>query len=88
MIAKLLKMRPRNDWLDLFNQLQIPAGPINRIDEVTQDVELWRKGVFFSIETDSEPLPQCGLGIRIDGRDSGFRSAPPELGSAHRRSIA
>ena len=79
-IAKLLKMRPRNDWLDLFNQLQIPAGPINRIDEVSHDVELWRKGVFFSIETDSEPLPQCGLGIRIDGRDSGFRLAPPELG--------
>ena len=79
-IAKILHMRSRKDWLDLFNELQIPAGPINRIDQVTQDAELKRKGLFFSIETDNEPMPQCGLGIRIDGRDSGFRSAPPTLG--------
>ena len=79
-IAKLLKTRPRSDWLDLFNKLQIPAGPINRIDEVSHDAELWRKGMFFSIETDGEPVPQCGLGIRVDGKDSGFRSGPPELG--------
>ncbi len=79
-IAKLLRTRPRGHWLDLFNGLQIPAGPINRVDQVTQDVELWRKGLFFSIETDGEPMPQCGLGIRIDGQDSGFRAAPPELG--------
>lgn len=79
-IAKLLRMRSRRHWLDLFNELQIPAGPINRVDQVTQDVELWRKGLFFSIETNGEPIPQCGLGIRIDGQDSGFRSAPPELG--------
>jgi Predicted acyl-CoA transferases/carnitine dehydratase len=50
------------------------------VDQVTQDLELQRKGLFFSIETDSEPIPQCGLGIRIDGQDAGFRSAPPELG--------
>jgi crotonobetainyl-CoA:carnitine CoA-transferase CaiB-like acyl-CoA transferase len=79
-IAKLLRMRSRRYWLDMFNELQIPAGPINRVDQVTQDVELWRKGVFFSIDTNGEPMPQCGLGIRIDGQDSGFRSAPPELG--------
>lgn len=79
-IAKLLRMRPRKNWLDLFNDLQIPAGPINRVDQVTQDLELQRKGLFFSIETNGEPIPQCGLGIRIDGQDSGFRSAPPELG--------
>jgi Predicted acyl-CoA transferases/carnitine dehydratase len=79
-IAKLLRMRSRRYWLDMLNELQIPAGPINRVDQVTQDVELWRKGLFFSIDTDGEPMPQCGLGIRIDGQDSGFRSAPPELG--------
>jgi crotonobetainyl-CoA:carnitine CoA-transferase CaiB-like acyl-CoA transferase len=79
-IAAILRTRPRKDWLDLFNELQIPAGPINRIDEVTQDPDLMRKGLFFSIETDKEPMPQCGLGIRVDGRDAGFRSGPPALG--------
>ncbi len=64
----------------MFNELQIPIGPINSIDQVVEDADLRRKGFFFSIDTDSEPMPQCGLGIRVDGQDSGFRSAPPELG--------
>ena len=75
-----MRTKPRKHWLDLFNDLQIPIGPINSIDQVVEDADLRRKGFFFSIETDSEPLPQCGLGTRVDGRDSGFRSAPPELG--------
>jgi len=79
-IADIMRTKPRKRWLDLFNELQIPIGPINSIDQVVEDADLRRKGFFFSIETDSEPLPQCGLGIRVDGRDSGFRSAPPELG--------
>jgi crotonobetainyl-CoA:carnitine CoA-transferase CaiB-like acyl-CoA transferase len=79
-ITNLLRTRPRKNWLELFNEQQIPAGPINRIDQVTHDSELRRKGLFFSIETNGEPVPQVGLGIRIDGRDCGFRSAPPELG--------
>ena len=79
-ITKILRTQPRQHWLDQFNELKIPIGPINRIDEVTEDSELRRKGFFFSIDTDSEPVPQCGLGIHVDGKDSGFRSGPPELG--------
>jgi crotonobetainyl-CoA:carnitine CoA-transferase CaiB-like acyl-CoA transferase len=79
-ITAILRTRGREHWLNLFNDAQIPAGPINRIDEVTQDPELLRKGMFFAVETDGEPWPQCGLGIDVDGRDCGFRSAPPELG--------
>lgn len=79
-IAELLRSRSRADWLELFNAVQIPAGPINRIDQVTEDPDMRRKGVFFAIDTEGEPVPQCGLGIRVDQRDAGFRSAPPDLG--------
>jgi crotonobetainyl-CoA:carnitine CoA-transferase CaiB-like acyl-CoA transferase len=79
-ITKILRTQPRQHWLDQFNELKIPIGPINRIDQVSEDPELRRKGFFFSIDTDSEPVPQCGLGIHVDGKDSGFRSGPPELG--------
>lgn len=79
-IAGILRTRSRESWLALFNDKQIPAGPINRVDEVTQDPELLRKSMFYAIETATEPWPQCGLGIQVDGKDAGFRAAPPELG--------
>jgi crotonobetainyl-CoA:carnitine CoA-transferase CaiB-like acyl-CoA transferase len=79
-IADLLRTRPRRNWLELFVAQQIPAGPINRVDQVADDPELLRKGLFFAVDTAGEPVPQVGLGIRVDDRDSGFRSAPPELG--------
>lgn len=80
-IARLLRTRPRDQWLALFNAAQIPAGPINRIDEVTRDPELLRQGMFFAVETAGEPWPQCGLGILVDGHDAGYRAPPPELGA-------
>ena len=51
-IAELLKHTAAQLLAQLFNELQIPAGPINRIDQVTHDSELMRKGTVFSIETD------------------------------------
>jgi crotonobetainyl-CoA:carnitine CoA-transferase CaiB-like acyl-CoA transferase len=82
-IAGLLRAQPRDHWLALFNAAQIPAGPINRIDEVTKDPELIRQGLFYSVdgEDGGEPWPQCGLGILVDGRDAGYRSPPPPLGA-------
>lgn len=79
-ISDLLRTRPRKSWLELFVERQIPAGPINRVDQVADDPELRRRGLFFAIAGAGEPVPQVGLGIRIDDRDGGFRTAPPELG--------
>lgn len=78
-IQAILRERSRAHWLDLFRQHKVPAGPINRVDEVTQDAELLDRGMFYRMEGDG--MPQVGLGIRFDGADGGYTRAPPLLGA-------
>lgn len=79
-IAAMLAEQTSAHWLDLFARLGVPAGPINRLDEVVADVELRRRGLFYSIDDGGTRIPQVGLGIRFDGAAAGCDHAPPNLG--------
>lgn len=80
-IQEILVCKSRSHWLDLFAEMRVPAGPINRIDEVAGDAHLQERGMFFNLENGEDgPMPQVGLGIHIDGKPSAPRSTPPRLG--------
>ena len=79
-IETLLRSRPRAEWLDLFTTHNVPAGPVNRVDQVAQDPELLARGFLYNAEAGERRIPQVGLGIRIDGADAGYRTPPPRLG--------
>ena len=79
-IQSELRQRKRQEWLDLFVQHRIPAGPINRLDEVAADGELHARGMLYSVPALGSRIPQVGLGIRVDGSSETYRTAPPRLG--------
>ena len=79
-IQSVLRQRKRRDWLDLFAQHRIPAGPINRLDEVAADRELQARGMLYSVAAFGTSIPQVGLGIRVDDSCETYRSPPPALG--------
>lgn len=84
-IQQILSTRNRADWLDLFAKNRVPAGPINRVDEVAGDPELQARGLFYRLQAqDGRQVPQIGLGIHIDGQPVTPRSAPPRLGQHNR----
>jgi len=85
-IAALLCQQPRAHWLGLFERARVPAGPINRIDQVGADKALQASGFIYSGAGPDGPIPQVGLGIRFDGRTEGTELPPPKLG-AHTESI-
>ena len=86
-IQSLLLQRPRADWLAVFQTARVPAGPINRVDEVAHDRHLQARDMFYALQDDTgATLPQIGLGIRIDGRSSTASLPPPRLG-AHTEAI-
>jgi len=81
-IQDILKTRPRAEWLELFAQNRVPAGPINGVDEVVADKALQDRGLFFALEEDDGTLsPHIGLGIHIDGQSCCPRSSAPDLGA-------
>ncbi|MBI6567083.1 CoA transferase [Pseudomonas synxantha] len=79
-IQTILLSKPRAEWLTLLAEAGVPAGPIYRVDEVTEDPHFHDRKLFFRIERDGHSLPQVGLGIHIDGKAPGYFSAPPRLG--------
>ncbi|MFE3837208.1 CaiB/BaiF CoA transferase family protein [Pseudogemmobacter sonorensis] len=79
-IQRALLTRGRAEWLALFARARVPAGPINRVDQVAHDAELQARGLFFALRDGDRISPQIGLGIHIDGKTATPRAAPPELG--------
>ncbi|MDB5855370.1 MAG: acyl-CoA transferase [Herminiimonas sp.] len=79
-IQSVLIGKSRDHWLALFAKARIPAGPINRLDQVVRDPVLTERGLFYSAQRNGFSLPQVGLGIRFDGNNETYRNAPPRLG--------
>ncbi len=79
-IQETLASQPAAYWLDLFERNRIPAGPINRLDQVVRDSTLRQRGLFFAARRGDTPVPQVGLGIKFDGNHRTFQKAPPLLG--------
>jgi crotonobetainyl-CoA:carnitine CoA-transferase CaiB-like acyl-CoA transferase len=79
-IAALLKNKPRAYWLQAFAQARVPAGPINRLDEVACDRALQARGLLYGFDRNDVRVPQVGLGISIDGQREACSKPPPKLG--------
>src|SRR5690606_8615527 len=80
-IQEIMLEKPRDEWLKILAATRVPAGPINRIDEVASDAELQRRGMFFAlVDGSGRSVPQIGLGVQLDGEMSAPRALPPLLG--------
>lgn len=80
-IAALLRTQPRAHWLELLKTARVPAGPLQRLDEVAEDAALHESGFIYQMEGPDGPIPQVGLGIRFDGQTEGTQMPPPKLGA-------
>lgn len=79
-IQSILSTRPRAEWLRLFAEVRVPAGPINRLDETASDPALLARGLFYGVSAGGRAYPQVGLGIQIDEQAAGASLPPPRLG--------
>jgi len=79
-IQTRLRAKTRAEWLDIFGKARVPAGPINKVDEVASDPLLQERGMFYLLQDQERALPQIGLGIQIDSCYAVAQSMPPRLG--------
>ncbi|WP_340643364.1 CaiB/BaiF CoA transferase family protein [Roseococcus thiosulfatophilus] len=79
-IQAVLRTRPRAHWLRILAAARIPAGPINRVDEVAADPLLAERGLFFALRDGARLVPQVGTGFHLDGAANVPRRAPPRHG--------
>jgi crotonobetainyl-CoA:carnitine CoA-transferase CaiB-like acyl-CoA transferase len=88
-IQTRLRTRSRADWLALFASHKIPAGPIQRLDEVAADPALTERGFLYAMPRPGRrPAPQINTGIHLDGAPNSPRRPPPDLGADADRVLA
>jgi crotonobetainyl-CoA:carnitine CoA-transferase CaiB-like acyl-CoA transferase len=79
-IQDVLRRRRRAEWLETFGRAGIPAGPINRLDDVVADPHFVTRKLFYEIAGDFS-IPQVNTGWLLDSKPNEPRLAPPRLGS-------
>ena len=79
-IQDVLKTRSRAKWLELFAEEGVPAGPINRLDEVARDPVMLERGMFYQMKRGGRtPVPQINTGILVDGAANAPSTPPPMI---------
>ena len=77
-IGSVLKTKHRAEWLQQFAEARIPAGPINRLDDIATDASMLGRGLLYRVRTSNgTEIPQVGLGIKFDGRSEACLRPPP-----------
>lgn len=80
-IEEVFLTRDRDDWLDAFERLGIPAGPINSIDQVFADPQVIARGLRLDVAhavAGQVPLVRNPIRYSATPLDAGL--APPTLG--------
>jgi formyl-CoA transferase len=80
-IGARLAERPTAEWVDLLNEVGVPAGPVNSIDQTFADPQVRHLGLVSTVE--HPQLGPVGLvrnAVNLVGVDNSVRTPTPELG--------
>ena len=75
-IEKALVRKTSKEWLSLFDEAQIPAGPINTVEEVFSDPQVSARDMLLEFESDGHAT------IRVAGNPIKYSRTPIEYGKA------
>jgi crotonobetainyl-CoA:carnitine CoA-transferase CaiB-like acyl-CoA transferase len=79
-IEDTLGQRTTAEWMDLFVEAGVPAGPVQDVESALYNEQTEARGVMGTVRDGDREVPTIGHPLNFDGLESGFRSPPPELG--------
>lgn len=81
LLAERFRTAPRAQWLRLLDEADVPAGPVNRLDEVFADPGVAHLGLVREIEHPvAGPMRLLGGPVRFEGQQEDAIAPPPLLG--------
>ena len=81
LIAARFRENTRDAWIARLLERDVPAGPVNTIDEVIKDGYLDEAGMLVKFEhKTSGTISMPGIAIRMSSTPGAVRHAPPTLG--------
>jgi crotonobetainyl-CoA:carnitine CoA-transferase CaiB-like acyl-CoA transferase len=87
-ISERLLKRKSREWMEDFDEAQVPAGPINSLDAVFDDPQIPARDLLVEFPPDgnSAPIRVAGNPIRFSRNGLSYDAPPPKLG-AHTEQI-
>jgi len=76
LVAAMIRARPAAQWLRQLEEAGIPAGPINRLTQALEDVQIQHRQMVRAIAG----VPQVGSPVRLNGERADADLPPPRLG--------
>lgn len=81
LLATCFAQRTAAEWIECLDQAGVPCGPINTVDRIAADPQVWHRGMIQDV-----PHPQIadlklsGIPVKFSGTPGAIQSAPPLLG--------
>ena len=80
-LREIFEGRTRDHWVQLLAAADIPAGPVNTMEEAFRDPQLVHRGMLQHIRHPVEGrIPQLGFPIKFSDTPGTMRMPPPTLG--------
>jgi crotonobetainyl-CoA:carnitine CoA-transferase CaiB-like acyl-CoA transferase len=82
-LSALTKKMKRDDLLKKLEEVGVPAGPINNIDQVFKDAQVVHRGMKLELKNDDATggiIPGVRTPIVIDGQPMASPNSAPKLG--------
>jgi formyl-CoA transferase len=81
MIAEVVRTRSQRDWLAALEAVDVPGGPINRLDQVFADPQVQARRMRFELPHPSAGVvPQVANPLQFSATPVAYTQAPPLLG--------
>jgi crotonobetainyl-CoA:carnitine CoA-transferase CaiB-like acyl-CoA transferase len=82
LIEKALAHKTNKQWLSLFDAAQVPAGPINSVEEVFRDPQVVARDLLLEFKSHTEAaIRVVGSPIKYSRTPIEYSKAPPLLGA-------
>ncbi|QLG28329.1 CoA transferase [Halorarum halophilum] len=85
-IESRLADRSTDEWMDVFVEAGIPAGPVRDVEDALYNEQTESRGVMRTLEKGGTEVPVIEHPLNFAHSDSGFESPPPDLGE-HTREV-
>jgi crotonobetainyl-CoA:carnitine CoA-transferase CaiB-like acyl-CoA transferase len=80
-LSDITRSRTTNDWITLFENLGVPCGPINNLEQVFDDPQVVARNMQISMQHPKYgDIPLVANPIRLSETPVQYRNAPPALG--------
>ena len=76
-----MKKKTGQEWIDALEEVGVPCGPINNMEQVFDHRQVQERGMKIDLEHPiAGTVPQVASPIRFIGEQIEYQGAPPTLG--------